>query len=73
MRYFPTKDQIADILTKAIKGEQFSKLKTKMGMMAFDSEDGTTSRPLASEALIAYELPYSKGSRAWNSFWSTSF
>lgn len=61
MRYCSTKDQIADILTKVVKGEQFSKLKIDMGMVAFDSEVGTTSRSLASEALMAFESSASEG------------
>lgn len=49
MRYCPTKDQIVDILIKVVKEEELSKLEIDMGMMAFDSEVGTTSASLASE------------------------
>ncbi|KAI5399766.1 hypothetical protein KIW84_064918 [Lathyrus oleraceus] len=65
MRYCPTKDQIADILTKTVKGEQFSKLKIDM-VVAFDSEFGMAYGSLASEALMAYESSTSKGVRGWS-------
>ncbi|XP_050916289.1 uncharacterized protein LOC127131406 [Lathyrus oleraceus] len=67
MRYCHTKDQIIDILTKVEKEEQFSKLDIDMGMVAFDSEVGITSRSIASKALMASESTTSEGFRDWNS------
>lgn len=55
MRYCPTKDQIIDILTKAVKGEQFSKLMIDMRMVTFYLEAGTTYGLLVFEALMASE------------------
>lgn len=66
MRYCPTKDQIAEILTKAVKGEQFSKLEINTRIVAFDSEVGTTYGSLVSEALMDYESSTSEGIRCWN-------
>lgn len=35
--YFPTEEQVADVLTKAIRNLQFIKLRRELGVIAFDS------------------------------------
>lgn len=56
-----TKDQIVDVFTKALKGEQFSKVKIDMRMVTIDLEVGMTSGSLTSEAFITSEPSVSKG------------
>lgn len=66
IRYYPTKNQVVDILTKVVKGEQFYKLKINMGIMAFNSEVGKTYGSLASESLMAFKSSAYEGIKVWN-------